>query len=142
MTEEPETCVCDQVGKRPASNGCSDFHIRHHWMTVSFPPGHRHTLPPLALMHLTVKCISSRALNFVVDHVGHSYNKKGTIYVSQRRIFISNLMLDLQILFSASSYRIADRAMTIRRCHQSSQSCYPDRQSVDHFNMSICQLDC
>jgi len=29
MTEKPQTSVSDQVGKRPASDGCLDFHVRH-----------------------------------------------------------------------------------------------------------------
>jgi len=29
MTEEPQLSVSDQMGKRTASGGCSDFHIRH-----------------------------------------------------------------------------------------------------------------
>jgi len=28
MSEEPQTSVSDQMGKRTASGGCSDFHIR------------------------------------------------------------------------------------------------------------------
>ena len=29
MSKELQTSVSDQVGKRMASGGCSDFHIRH-----------------------------------------------------------------------------------------------------------------
>ena len=29
MTGEPQTSVSDQMGKRTASGGCCDFHIRH-----------------------------------------------------------------------------------------------------------------
>ena len=53
VTEEPQTSVCDQMGKQPASGGCSDFHICN-VASVRYPQD--------LGQYPHVKCINARAL--------------------------------------------------------------------------------
>ena len=53
MTKEPQASVSDQVGKRMASGGCSDFHICH--MAGVWYPQDLAYCPH-------VKCFNARAL--------------------------------------------------------------------------------